>query len=73
MFKDENGLDEGVYLVTGSTQGIGEAMGMTGRGTLQGTPVELCDRRFAVKARAPFLLMRDIWNRGHGCRRSRSA
>jgi NAD(P)-dependent dehydrogenase (short-subunit alcohol dehydrogenase family) len=41
----------------GRVDGLVNAAGLSTRGTLDGTTVELWDRLFAVNARAPFLLM----------------
>ena len=43
----------------GRIDGLVNAAGDTGRGTIADTTVELWDRLFAVNARAPFLLMQD--------------
>ena len=43
----------------GRLDGLVNAAGMTDRGTIADTSVELWDRMFAVNARAPFLLMQD--------------
>jgi NAD(P)-dependent dehydrogenase (short-subunit alcohol dehydrogenase family) len=41
----------------GRLDGLVNAAGLSSRGTLDGTSVELWDRLFAINARAPFLLM----------------
>lgn len=43
----------------GRLDGLVNAAGMTDRGTIEDTSVELWDRMFAVNARAPFFLMQD--------------
>ena len=43
----------------GRLDGLVNAAGMTDRGTIDDTSVELWDRMFAVNTRAPFLLMQD--------------
>lgn len=43
----------------GRLDGLVNAAGMTDRGTLEDTTVELWDRMFAVNVRAPFILMQD--------------
>jgi NAD(P)-dependent dehydrogenase (short-subunit alcohol dehydrogenase family) len=43
----------------GRVDGLVNAAGITDRGTIADTTVELWDRMFAVNARAPFLLMQD--------------
>ncbi len=43
----------------GRLDGLVNAAGMTDRGTLDDTSVELWDRMFAVNTRAPFILMQD--------------
>jgi NAD(P)-dependent dehydrogenase (short-subunit alcohol dehydrogenase family) len=43
----------------GRLDGLVNAAGMTDRGTLADTTVELWDRMFAVNTRAPFILMQD--------------
>lgn len=43
----------------GRVHGLVNAAGITDRGTLEDTTVELWDRMFAVNARAPFLLMQE--------------
>ncbi len=43
----------------GRLDGLVNAAGMTDRGTLDDTTVELWDRMFAVNVRAPFILMQD--------------
>ena len=43
----------------GRLDGLVNAAGMTDRGTLDDTTVELWDRMFAVNTRAPFILMQD--------------
>ena len=43
----------------GRLDGLVNAAGMTDRGTIADTSVELWDRMFAVNARAPFFLMQD--------------
>jgi NAD(P)-dependent dehydrogenase (short-subunit alcohol dehydrogenase family) len=43
----------------GRLDGLVNAAGLTDRGTLDDTDVELWDRMFAVTARAPFILMQD--------------
>jgi len=47
----------------GPVDGLVNAAGLTDRGTLLDTPVELWDRLFAVNARAPFLLMQGFARR----------
>lgn len=44
----------------GTIDGLVNAAGLTDRGTLESTTTELWDRLFAVNARAPFLLMRQV-------------
>ena len=43
----------------GRLDGLVNAAGMTDRGTLDDTSIELWDRMFAVNTRAPFILMQD--------------
>ncbi len=43
----------------GRIDGLVNAAGLTDRGTIEDTTVELWDRMFAVNTRAPFLLMQD--------------
>ncbi len=43
----------------GRIDGLVNAAGLTDRGTIEDTPLELWDRMFAVNTRAPFLLMQD--------------
>ncbi|UCH74275.1 MAG: SDR family oxidoreductase [Rhodospirillales bacterium] len=43
----------------GRIDGLVNAAGLTDRGTIEDTSVELWDRMFAVNTRAPFLLMQD--------------
>ncbi len=51
----------------GRLDGLVNAAGLSSRGTLDDTPVELWDRIFAVNVRAPFLLMQ------HGARLMRAS
>ena len=44
----------------GRIDGLVNAAGITDRGTIEDTSVELWDRMFAVNARAPFLLMQGV-------------
>lgn len=43
----------------GRVDGLVNAAGLTTRGTLEDTPVELWDQMFAVNTRAPFILMQE--------------
>jgi NAD(P)-dependent dehydrogenase (short-subunit alcohol dehydrogenase family) len=57
-------------IVEGRLDGLVNAAGLSSRGTLDDTSVELWDRLFAVNVRAPFLLMqkaaRVMRRQGHG-------
>ncbi|MCP4710055.1 MAG: SDR family oxidoreductase [Planctomycetes bacterium] len=44
----------------GSVQGLVNAAGLTDRGTIEDTTVELWDLLFAINARAPFILTREV-------------
>lgn len=44
----------------GTVDGLVNAAGLTDRGTIEDTPVDLWDRLFAVNARAPFLLTQAV-------------
>jgi NAD(P)-dependent dehydrogenase (short-subunit alcohol dehydrogenase family) len=44
----------------GSVQGLVNAAGFTGRGTIEDTTAELWDELFAINVRAPFILTREV-------------
>jgi NAD(P)-dependent dehydrogenase (short-subunit alcohol dehydrogenase family) len=50
-------------IITGRIDGLVNAAGLSSRGTLDGTSVELWDRLFAINARAPFILMQEAARR----------
>ncbi len=50
-------------IVTGRIDGLVNAAGLSSRGTLDDTSVELWDRLFAINARAPFILMQEAARR----------
>ncbi|WP_137126100.1 SDR family oxidoreductase [Roseomonas sp. HF4] len=47
----------------GTVDALVNAAGLTDRGTIEDTPVELWDRLFAVNARAPFILTQEVVRR----------
>jgi len=53
----------------GTIDGLVNAAGLTDRGTIEDTPVELWDRLFAVNARAPFILTQEVVRRLKAARR----
>ena len=50
-------------IITGRIDGLVNAAGLSSRGTLDDTSVELWDRLFAINARAPFILMQEAARR----------
>jgi NAD(P)-dependent dehydrogenase (short-subunit alcohol dehydrogenase family) len=50
-------------IITGRIDGLVNAAGLSTRGTLDDTSVELWDRLFAINARAPFILMQEAARR----------
>jgi NAD(P)-dependent dehydrogenase (short-subunit alcohol dehydrogenase family) len=50
-------------IITGRIDGLVNAAGLSTRGTLEDTSVELWDRLFAINARAPFILMQEAARR----------